>query len=73
MINQISTYDKLPEKGQDVIMYFDAGNMAVGFLTDQDEDLTFQFAYSDGGWYTDCDCVPIFQTELPNKPERSNE
>lgn len=64
----ISTSDKLPEKQKDVLMYFDTGNMAVGFWHDGDEVLTFWCAYTDDGWYTDCDCYPIYWMPLPGRP-----
>ena len=65
----ISVKDRLPECEQDVLMYFDTGNMAVGFWHDGDETITFWCAYSDDGWYTDCDCEPLYWMEIPEPPE----
>lgn len=69
MNNWISTSEHLPEKYQNVLMYFDTGNMAVGFWTDKDEVITFWPAYTDDGWYTNCDCEPLYWAELPERPE----
>lgn len=69
----ISVYDKLPEIKQDVLMYFDSGNMAVGFWHDGDEHITFWCAYTDDGWFADCDCMPLYWMPLPEKPEEAND
>lgn len=65
----ISVQDRLPECKQDVLMYFDTGNMAVGWWYDRDEVITFWSAYSDDGWYTDCDCEPLYWMPLPEPPK----
>lgn len=65
----IKTTEKLPENQKDVLMYFDSGNMAVGFLHDKDEVVTFWCAYIDDGFYTDCDCEPVYWMPLPEPPE----
>lgn len=65
----ISVSDRLPERKQDVLMYFDTGNMAVGFWYDGDETITFWSAYTDDGWYTDCDCEPLYWMPLPETPK----
>ena len=61
----IPVSEKYPEYKQDVLMYFDTGNMAVGFLTDGE----YWSAYSDDGWFTDCDCFPLFWMPLPEAPK----
>ena len=65
----VSVADRLPEKKQDVLMYFDTGNMAVGWWHDKDEHITFWCAYTDDGFYTDCDCIPAHWMPLPAPPE----
>lgn len=65
----ISVEDRLPERNQDVIMYFDGGNMAVGWWHDNDEDITFWCAYTDDGFYTDCECIPTHWMPLPQPPK----
>ena len=69
MSQWISVEDRLPEKRNDVLMYFDSGNMAVGFWHDQDEHITFWHAYIDDGFYIDCDCIPTHWMPLPESPE----
>lgn len=61
--------ERLPEKKQDVLMLFGAGNMAVGWLDDIDEHTTFWCAYTDDGFYTDCDCAPTHWMPLPKPPK----
>lgn len=68
-----SVEDRLPEIKQDVLMYFDSGNMAVGFWHDGDEDITFWCANTDDGWYTDCDCMPLYWMPLPDAPKGVND
>ena len=65
----IPVTERLPEKKQDVLMYFDTGNMGAGFWHDGDEDITFWCAYTDDGWYTDCDCEPTHWMPLPEPPK----
>lgn len=65
----ISVEDRLPECNQDVLMYFDTGNMAVGFWHDGDEDITFWRAYTDDGWFADCDTEPLYWMPLPSPPK----
>lgn len=69
MMEWISVSDRLPERKQDVLMYFDTGNMAVGFWYDGDETITFWSAYTDDGWYADCDCEPLYWMPLPEPPK----
>ena len=69
----ISVKDRLPEIKQDVLMCFDSGNMAVGFWYDGDEDITFWCANTDDGWYTDCDCMPLYWMPLPELPKKEND
>lgn len=65
----IPVTERLPERKQDVLMCFDTGNMAVGWWYDRDEVITFWSAYSDDGWYTDCDCEPLYWMPLPEAPK----
>ena len=65
----IPVTERLPERKQDVLMCFDTGNMAVGWWYDRDEVITFWSAYSDDGWYTDCDCEPLYWMPLPEPPK----
>ena len=66
----ISVEDRLPERGQDVLIYFETGNnMAVGFITGQDKSLSFWATYTDDGWYTDCDSIPQFWMPIPEPPK----
>ena len=46
-------------------MAFETGNMAVGWWHDADEHITFWCAYTDDGFYTDCDCIPTHWMPLP--------
>lgn len=69
MSEWISVEDRLPEQKKDVLMYFDTGNMAVGFWHDADEHITFWCAYTDDGFYTDCDYIPIHWMPLPEPPK----
>ena len=65
----ISVKDRLPEKKSDVLMLFEFGNMAVGYWHDGDEDCTFWCAYTDDGFYTDCDSEPTHWMPLPEPPK----
>ena len=66
----ISVVERLPEMKADVLMYFKGDkNMAVGFMCDIDEDKTMWCAYTDSGFYTDCDFEPTYWTPLPEAPE----
>ena len=66
----IPVTERLPSLNDDVLMYFkDDDNMAVGYLDDVDEDITMWSAYSDGGYYTDCDYVPTHWMPLPEPPK----
>lgn len=65
----IPVTERLPEKQKDVLIYFENGNAAVGFWHDQDEDVTFWCAYTDGGYYTDCEAEPTHWMPLPEPPE----
>lgn len=66
----VSVEERLPEKKQDVLMLFKSGNMAVGWWHDADEHITFWCAYTDDGFYTDCDDMPTHWMSLPEPPDR---
>ena len=65
----VSVEERLPEKKQDVLMLFKSGNMAVGWWHDSDEHVTFWCAYTDDGFYTDCDDIPVYWMPLPAPPD----
>lgn len=65
----ISVSERLPEKTADVLMMFEHGNMAVGYWHDGDEHVTYWCAYTDDGYYTDCDSEPTHWMPLPEPPE----
>lgn len=72
MIRWVSVKHRLPELHKDVLLFFDDGkeqNMVVGFLCDVYEDHTSWCAYSDCGWYTDCDSEPTHWSETPKPPK----
>lgn len=73
MSEWISVKERLPEKKQDVLMYFNSGNMAVGWWHDEDEHITFWCAYTDDGFYTDCDYIPTHWMPLPESPKEGFE
>ena len=66
----VSVEERPPEKKQDVLMLFKSGNMAVGWWHDADEHITFWCAYTDDGFYTDCDDMPTHWMSLPEPPDR---
>lgn len=71
MARWVKCKNRLPEFHEDVLMLFDNGNemnMAVGFLRDMDEYITLWCAYTDCGWYTDCDDSPLYWMPLPKPP-----
>jgi hypothetical protein len=66
----IPVTERLPGLHDDVLMYFeDDGNMAAGYLDDVDEDRSMWSAYSDGGYFTDCDYEPTHWMPLPEPPK----
>ena len=72
MARWVKCRNRLPEMHEDVLMLFDNGNetnMAVGFLCDVDEHLTSWCAYTDCGYYTDCDESPVYWMSLPIPPK----
>ena len=69
----VSVEEKLPEKKQDVLMLFKSGDMAVGWWHDADEHITFWCAYTDDGFYTDCDDMPTHWMSLPGPPAKEEQ
>jgi hypothetical protein len=66
----IPVTERLPEMKDDVLLHFPIEkNMAVGFLCDVDEDKTMWCAYTDDGYYTDCDFEPAHWMPLPQPPK----
>lgn len=59
----IRTENQRPSEGMDVLMLFEH-NMAVGFLRDKNEPLSWS-SYVDDGFYTDCNSEPICWMPLP--------
>lgn len=64
----ISIKERLPDKGADVLMWFES-NMTVGFWHDTDESHIFWCAFTDEGYYTDCDSEPTYWMPLPEPPK----
>lgn len=73
MSEWISVKERLPDCKQDVLMYFDTGNMGVGVWYDEDEHITFWCAYADNGFYTDCDDIPTHLMSLSEPPEEESQ
>lgn len=68
----ISVKDRLPEKQADVLLFFGGkyGNMATGFWHGEEkEDCVWWCAYTDDGFYTDCDYKPTHWMPLPQPPK----
>lgn len=72
MARWVNCKNELPELHEDVLMLFDNGNemnMAVGFLCDVDEHITFWRACVECGYYTYCDDSPLYWMPLPEPPK----
>lgn len=65
----IPVAERLPEKFESVLVYFDSGNMAVGFWYDVDECLSLWKVWIDDGWYSETDCEPVYWMPLPEAPK----
>lgn len=65
----IPVTERLPEKHESVLVYFDSGNMAVGFWYDMDECLSLWEVWTDDGWYSETDCEPVYWQPLPERPK----
>lgn len=65
----ISVEERLPEKDRSALVYFDSGNMAVGYWYDKDECISFWQIWTDDGWVSDADCEPIYWMPLPPAPK----
>lgn len=61
--------EKLPEEYKSVLVYFDSGNMAVGYWYDKDECISFWHIWTDDGWVSDADCEPTHWIPLPPAPK----
>lgn len=69
MSEWISVKDRLPEPGEDVLLYFGnnhGNNMTVGGKYNLDESW---YSITDGEFYTDCDTTPSHWMPLPEPPE----
>lgn len=63
---------ELPELYEDVLMLFDNGNdtnMTVGFRVKSDEGEISWCVFCGGGYYTDCDEVPVYWRSIPALPK----
>ena len=65
----IPVTERLPKKDESVLVYFDSGNMAVGFWYDKDEWITFWQIWTDDGWLADADFMPTHWMPLPTPPK----
>ena len=68
----IPVTERLPEKNKDVLLYFGFKhkNQAVGFWEGEEKQrIVFWRAYTDDGFYTDCDYSPTHWMPLPQPPK----
>ena len=68
----IPVTERLPEKQADVLLFFGGKykNMAVGFWHGEKEmNAVYWCAYTDDGFYTDCDWKPTHWMPLPEPPK----
>ena len=68
----IPVTERLPEKTIDVLLWFGGKykNMAVGFWHGCEEcEAVYWCAYTDDGFYTDCDYKPTHWMPLPEPPK----
>ena len=65
----IPVSERLPEKNRSALVYFDSGNMAVGYWYDKDECISFWQIWTDDGWVSDADCEPTHWMPLPQPPK----
>ena len=68
----IPVTERLPEKTIDVLLYFGGKykNQAVGFWHGCEEcGAVYWCAYTDDGFYTDCDYKPTHWMPLPEPPK----
>ena len=67
----IPVTERLPEKQADVLIYFGGKykNMATGFWHGEEKmNAVYWCAYTDDGFYTDCDYKPTHWMPLPKAP-----
>lgn len=67
----IPVSERLPEVGKNVLMYFkkEGGTIVSGYFAYMEEETPIWNAYTDGGWYTDCECKPTHWMPLPEPPK----
>lgn len=63
--------DRLPEKFESVLVYFDSGNMAIGFWYAVDECLSLWKVQIDDGWYSGTGREPVYWMPLPERPKEN--
>jgi hypothetical protein len=65
----IPVSERLPNINQSALVYFDSGNMAVGFWYDVDFGQPLWETWTDDGWTTCADCAPTHWMPLPEPPK----
>lgn len=66
----IPVMERLPELGQNVLMYFREGQtFAAGFLSEAKGRSPLWCSFTDNEWFTECDNRPDYWMPLPEKPK----
>lgn len=67
----IPVTERLPEIGENVLVYFKDGKTVVsGFLNGGEPGrATWWSSFTDGDWYTDCDSSPDYWMPAPEPPK----
>lgn len=67
----IPVTERLPELGENVLMYFKDGETVVsGFLNGGEPGrATWWSSFTEGDWYTDCDSSPDYWMSVPEPPK----